>query len=70
MSGLREVYGLSCPQCGRDSAVEIVVKVLARLTAHGEELCGESEWTPESACRCCSCGHTGDACDFMAEETQ
>ena len=57
-------YGLACPDCGGDDALQIVIKAWADISADGTDAEGDHEWDQASSCRCKHCGKTGSVSDF------
>jgi hypothetical protein len=61
---VRDVFGLACPECGRDDNLRIVITTWATLSEDGTEPFGDHEWDDTASCRCHSCNFSGVASDF------
>jgi len=57
-------YGLACPDCDGDDALQVVIATWANLSADGTEPTGDHEWDKTAACRCKYCDRTGTVADF------
>jgi len=67
---LRTVYGLSCPKCGEDHRLRIVVTCIATVFADGIDDEHDYEWDPASYCGCPGCDFNGTVADFTIAEVQ
>ncbi len=60
-------WGMTCPGCGADDALEIQAAVWVSLAANGTDIDdGEDashEWEPSSPCKCTGCGWSGTVAD-------
>jgi hypothetical protein len=66
-------FGMKCPNCGASDKIDIAATVWVRLCPDGtdsnEAECFDTEWTDESAAKCCACGHSGIVRDFDTERS-
>jgi hypothetical protein len=71
MTTVMQTFGMRCPCCKRDNAVDIQAIVWVRLTPSGTELSddGSHEWGDASTARCNACGWQGRAGDTLIEKT-
>lgn len=67
MSTVRETFGLACPRCGYDTALNIQIFCMARVTSQGSEPFDDHEWDDGSFCLCPDCGCTGDVSEFRID---
>ena len=71
MSTVIEEWGMCCPNCGRDDAIDILAQVAVRLTPEGtdpdEARDGHHEWGDDNSAVCVACEHTGKVEDFRTE---
>lgn len=66
-------WGICCPVCRRDDALDVQAAVWVRVTPNGatdESHNGIHEWDNDSLCTCVSCGWSGFARDAALEGPQ
>jgi hypothetical protein len=72
MTTVMKTFGMRCPCCKRDDAVDIQALLWVRLTPRGTDadLCddGAHEWDNASAARCSACGWEGRAGDTLSRK--
>lgn len=70
MSGVRDYWGLACPECGDDDSLHITAETQTLLLADGSETSGDEQWSSESLCMCKVCGYSARVIDFeIPDET-
>ena len=63
--------GFRCPQCGHEKSFDIEAKSLfIEVTDDGTGEYTDVEWSDDSFCRCCECGHEGTVAGFQIEEEE
>ena len=71
---VRDEWAMACPQCGKDDEIDVLASLYVRLTPDGTDANtshdGEHAWSPQSATKCCACGHSGIAREFGAVEPE
>ncbi|WP_432263464.1 hypothetical protein [Cupriavidus sp. TMH.W2] len=65
-----ETHGLACPNCGRDTKLNVEVQTLARLLPSGTEIVGDQEWTDSAQVLCDECGHDGTVAKFSGRKAR
>lgn len=56
--------GMKCPECGSLEPFDIHAQVVAKVYDDGTDEHRSVEWSDESLCRCCDCGHLGTVAGF------
>ena len=64
---VRKVWGMACPECGRDDELQVEVRALCYLDADGTDDYGDHEWDPDSWCSCALCDWHGKVKDATIE---
>jgi hypothetical protein len=64
MSNSNCLDGLRCPRCGQEDRLDIVARVMCRVTDDGSEPFGDHDWDDDSVAVCPGCGCDGRLGDF------
>lgn len=57
---VREVFGMQCPKCKKDTHLFVEISARAKLSADGTNIDGQDHfWQERSSCSCDSCGWMG-----------
>lgn len=59
-----DIFNVRCPDCGSDSALMVVITVLAHLSPDGTDPDDDHHWDDESNCICGACDRIGTVKDF------
>jgi hypothetical protein len=74
MAKVMQTFGMGCPCCNRDNALDIQAIVWVRLTPNGTDAelpdDGSHDWDNASAARCNACGWEGAAGDTLIKKTK
>lgn len=74
MATVMQTFGMRCPSCKSDDAVDIQAVVWVRLTPNGTDADlsddGSHEWDSASASRCSGCGWEGIAGNTLMTKTK
>jgi predicted nucleic-acid-binding Zn-ribbon protein len=63
---VRSLYNLTCPACGSDEFLQVMIETWADLSTEGTEPFGDHEWNEYSSCRCVNCGFDSAVEKFRA----
>ena len=58
---------MACPKCKSHGPFTICAEIFVTVTDNSVEDYGDTDWEPESYCRCQACDHSATVDDFIEE---